>query len=37
LPPQAQDFFYYWEDFDPTEQDLYFKIDDWDFECSSSG
>ena len=30
LPPQAQDFFYYWEDFDPTEQDMYFKIDDWD-------
>ena len=30
LPPQAQDFFYYWEDFDPTVQNLYFKIDDWD-------
>lgn len=29
LPPQAQDFFHYWEDFDPTLQDLYFKIDDW--------
>lgn len=30
LPPQAQDFFHYWEDFDPTAQDMYFKIDDWD-------
>lgn len=30
LPPCAQDFFYYWQDFDPTTQDLYFKIDDWD-------
>ena len=30
LPPQAQDFFYYWEDFDPLEQNLYFKVDDWD-------
>ena len=29
LPPQAQDFFHYWEDFDPTEQDLFFVIDDW--------
>ena len=33
LPPQAQDFFYYWADFDPTTQDLNFKIDDWDFEA----
>jgi len=30
LPPQAQDFFYYWDDFDPLEQNLYFKVDDWD-------
>ena len=30
LPPCAQDFYDYWEDFDPTVQDLYFKIDDWD-------
>lgn len=30
LPPQAQDFFHYWADFDPTKQDLNFKIDDWD-------
>ena len=30
LPPQAQDFFYYWTDFNPTEQDLNFQIDDWD-------
>ena len=29
LPPQSQDFFYYWEDFDPLTQDHYFKIDDW--------
>ncbi len=29
LPPQAQDFFQYWEDVDPTVQDLYFKVDDW--------
>ena len=30
LPPQSQDFFYYWTDFDPFAQDLHFKIDDWD-------
>ena len=30
LPSQAQDFFHYWEDFDPTVQDLYYKVDDWD-------
>ena len=30
LPPQAQDFFGYWEDDNPLAQDLYFKIDDWD-------
>lgn len=29
LPPKGQDFFYYWEDLDPTLQDLYFVIDDW--------
>jgi len=29
LPPQAQDFFDYWNDYDSTAQDLYFKIDDW--------
>ncbi len=29
LPPQAQDFFQYWEDRDATMQNLYFKIDDW--------
>jgi hypothetical protein len=30
LPPQAQDFFYYWTDYNPTDQDLNFQIDDWD-------
>ena len=31
LPPQAQDFFDYWSDYDATTQeDFYFKIDDWD-------
>lgn len=30
LPPQSQDFFHFWEDFDPLEEDLNFKIDDWD-------
>lgn len=31
LPPQGQDFFHYWqEDADALQQDLYFKIDDWD-------
>lgn len=30
LPPQSQDFFYYWTDFDPLAQDLHFKVDDWD-------
>ena len=30
LPPQAQDFFHYWSDFNPTDQDLNFQIDDWD-------
>ena len=31
LPPQAQEFFHYWnEDKDGLEQNLYFKIDDWD-------
>ena len=31
LPPQAQDFFDYWSDYDATTQeDVYFKIDDWD-------
>lgn len=29
LPPQAQDFFDYWNDFDPTAQGHYYKIDDW--------
>ena len=30
-PPQAQDFFDYWSDYDATTQeDFYFKIDDWD-------
>ena len=30
LPPEAQDFFHYWEDYDPLEENLYFRIDDWD-------
>jgi hypothetical protein len=31
VPPMAQNFFDYWSDYDPTTQeDLYFKIDDWD-------
>ena len=31
LPPQAQNFFDYWNDYDPASQeDYYFKIDDWD-------
>jgi len=29
LPSQSQDFFYYWSDFDPLAQDLYYEIDDW--------
>ena len=30
-PPQAQDFFNYWSDYDPTAQeDYYFQVDDWD-------
>lgn len=29
LTAKGQDFFYYWEDYDPTLQDLYFVIDDW--------
>lgn len=32
LSPQAQNFFDYWSDYDPTAQEnYYFKIDDWDF------
>ena len=31
LPPQAQDFFNYWNDYNPVAQeDLNFKVDDWD-------
>lgn len=31
LPPQAQNFFDYWNDYDPNAQeDFSFKIDDWD-------
>ena len=31
LPPQAQNFFDYWNDYDPnTQEDFSFKIDDWD-------
>ena len=30
LPPQSQDFFCYWTDHNPTDQDLNFQIDDWD-------
>ena len=31
LPPQAQDFFCYWSDYDPrAEEDYDFKVDDWD-------
>ena len=31
LLPQAQNFFDYWSDYDPTAQENYhFKIDDWD-------
>lgn len=31
LPPQAQNFFDYWNDYNPmTQEDFYFKIDDWD-------
>lgn len=30
-PPQAQNFFDYWNDYDPySQEDYYFKIDDWD-------
>lgn len=30
-PPQAQNFFDYWNDYDPiAQEDYYFKIDDWD-------
>jgi hypothetical protein len=30
-PPQAQNFFDYWNDYDTTtEENFYFKIDDWD-------
>ena len=36
LPPQSQDFFNYWNDYDPTTEDLYFKIDDWDEDPQSS-
>ena len=30
LPPQSHDFFCYWTDHNPTDQDLNFQIDDWD-------
>ncbi len=28
--PQPQDYFDYWNEYDPTKEDLYFQIDDWD-------
>lgn len=31
VPVMAQNFFDYWNDYDPaTQEDFYFKIDDWD-------
>jgi 1,2-phenylacetyl-CoA epoxidase catalytic subunit len=31
LPPQAQNFFDYWNDYDANSQEDYnFKVDDWD-------
>ena len=31
LPPQAQDFFNYWNESSPTvQEDINFKVDDWD-------
>ena len=31
LPPQSQNFFDYWSDYDPlAQEDFYFKVDDWD-------
>jgi len=33
LPPQAQNFFEYWNDYDPDKQEnFYFKVDEWDEE-----
>jgi len=30
-PPQAQNFFDYWDDYNPIDQeDCYFEVDDWD-------
>ena len=30
-PPQAQNFFDYWNDYNPLNQeDFYFEVDDWD-------